>query len=72
MSVLYALEAEGLAACALNTMFGWRREARVRRLLGIGSSERLITFVAVGTFREQNHVAKSTRFPLASITKVIG
>ena len=71
MSLLYALEYEGLAACALNTMFDSKREAATRKLLGISDSENLIMYVTVGNFKDKYKVPMSYRLNVENITSYL-
>lgn len=50
MSLLYALEAYGLAACPLNVMFDLSRERRTCMLLDIPDNKFLVMHIAVGNF----------------------
>ncbi|MEX1447572.1 nitroreductase family protein [Enterococcus sp. C76] len=69
MSLLYALEYENLAACALNTMFDPKREIVTRKLLNIENYENLIMYISVGNFKKQYRVPKSYRLKSNQITK---
>lgn len=71
MSLLYALEYECLAACALNTMFDPKRETATRQLLGIDDSENLIMYITVGNFKEVYKVPKSHRISVDEITSYL-
>ena len=71
MSILYALEHEGLAACPLHAMFEEYRDKTIRGMLGIPGNEKLITFISVGHFTEENHVCKSFRYPVEYIAQEI-
>lgn len=64
MSLLYSLEACGLAACPLNTMFGDRADEETRTLLHIPENEVFIMYIAVGHFRETSRICRSQRFEL--------
>lgn len=67
MSLLYALEAYGLAACPLNAMFDLSQENRTRRLLDIPDNEFLVMYIAVGNFPDIVPVCRSTRKTVADI-----
>ncbi|OYW86573.1 hypothetical protein B7Z17_00015 [Candidatus Saccharibacteria bacterium 32-49-10] len=67
MSVLYALEYKGLAACPLNAMFGQKQDAAIRKTLTLPEGEKLITFISVGHFKDENNICKSFRFPVDEI-----
>lgn len=71
MSLLLALEAEGLAACPLNTMLPARRDAATRRLLGVPDSEFLVMYIAVGHFPDETRTCRSHRFAAGDVTRVI-
>lgn len=64
MSLLYALEASGYAACPLNTMFSTETDEETRRLLAIPDNEVLIMYIAVGHFRDTSRICLSRRFNL--------
>lgn len=68
MSLLLALEYEGLATCSLNAMFRYRIEKRIRRLLDIRESENIVMFIAVGNPKEKVSVPKSFRYNATDIT----
>lgn len=71
MSLLYSLEYEGLAACALNAMLSNEDEKKVKNILNVPYSESLIMFVAVGHISNINKVPKSKRDTLPSTVKII-
>lgn len=64
MSLLYSLEACGLAACPLNTMFGDKADEETRKLLDVPDNEVFIMCIAVGHFRETSRICRSQRFEL--------
>ena len=70
MSLLYALEAEGLAACPLNTMFNRSMEDATRKILGIPDYENLALYIAVGHFPETVKTCVSERHEVADIITV--
>ena len=71
MSLLYALEAYGLAVCPLNAMFDLSQENRTRKLLGIPDNEFLVMYIAVGNFPDTVPVCRSTRKTVADVdTKI--
>lgn len=61
MSLLYALEAYGLAACPLNAMFSLSQEQQTRKLLSIPDNEFLVMYIAIGNFPDSVPVCRSTR-----------
>lgn len=71
MSLLYALEAYGLAACPLNAMFDLSQEQRTRTLLDIPDNEFLIMYIAVGNFPDTVPVCRSTRKTADSVVTKI-
>lgn len=71
MSLLYALEAYGLAACPLNAMFSYSQDIKTRKLLGIPDYELPIMYIAVGNFPESIPVCKSMRYKVDNIVKKI-
>lgn len=71
MSLLYALEAYGLAACPLNAMFDLSQEQRTRKLLGIPDNEFLVMYIAVGNFPDSVPVCRSTRKAVADVVTKI-
>lgn len=62
MSLLYALEAYGLAACPLNAMFNLSQDRQTRELLDIPDYEFPVMYIAVGNFPESVPVCYSTRY----------
>lgn len=64
MSLLYALEYAGLAACPLNCMFDEVQEKSIRGLLDIPENEKLVMFVSCGHFKKINNVCRSFRYPV--------
>lgn len=71
MSLLYALEANGLAACPLNAMFSAQQDEKTRKLLGIPEFELPIMYIAVGNFPEEVPVCVSYRKTSDSIVKKV-
>lgn len=69
MSVMYALEHEGLAAVPLNAMMYYKDQLAVRKLLSIDSSEMIAMFIAVGDFPEETVVPISDRKPASSFVR---
>ena len=67
MSMLYSLEACGLAACPLNTMFSEENDKKTRDMLGVPDNEVFIMYIAVGRFRESSKICRSQRFGLDRI-----
>ncbi|KFJ06049.1 nitroreductase [Bifidobacterium thermophilum] len=71
MSLLLALEEQGLAACPLNTMFRPKAEKATRRLLGIPEYESFVMYIAVGHFPETVRTCRSNRLSDDEVTSVI-
>lgn len=71
MSLLLALEEQGIAACPLNTMFRRGPEKATRKLLNIPPYENLAMYIAVGRFPEECSTCVSHRFKSGDITTVI-
>ncbi|MGO5462893.1 nitroreductase family protein [Bifidobacterium animalis] len=61
MSLLYALEAFGLAACPLNAMFTDEVDEETRKLLNIPDYELPVMYIAVGNFPESVPICASIR-----------
>lgn len=70
MSVLYGLEAEGLAAVPLNACLYARDRGAVQRLLDIDPSEEIIMFIAIGDLPEESVVPVSDRRPTEEYLRV--
>lgn len=61
MSLLYALQVQGLVSCCLNWCVTPTVDARQRALLSIPDSEQIIMLLVLGYPPEQNHVPLSHR-----------
>lgn len=71
MSLLLSLEANGLAACPLNTMMSDEVDRETRALIGVPDSEFLVMYISAGHFAEETKTCASKRFPVNRILKVI-
>lgn len=71
MALLLAIEYEGLAACALNTMFNIKKDRLMRKTLNIGSHENFIMIIAVGHFKDNVKVPKSFRYTADDIITLV-
>lgn len=71
MSLLLALEAEGLAACPLNTMMPRDTDEKTRELLHLPDSEYLVMYIAVGHFADSVETCVSKRFDVEKIMNYI-
>lgn len=72
MSMLYALEYEGLGACALNAMLNYSKEQEIKTILKVSEYENLIMFIAVGHLADKEvKCPKSKRDEYQKITSVI-
>ena len=67
MSLLYALQVQGLVSCCLNWCVKPVTDARVHRLLSIPDSERIVMFILAGYPLQQTVVPKSHRKLLESV-----
>lgn len=67
MSLLYALEAYGLAACPLNAMFNLHQDRQTRELLNMPDYEFPVMYIAVGNFSDSVPVCRSIRRTSESI-----
>lgn len=72
MTLLYALEAYGLAACPLNAMFTAEVDAKTRELLQVPDYELPVMYIAVGNFPKEVPVCRSTRRDVESVLNIIG
>ncbi len=70
MSVLYGLEAEGLAAVPLNACLYARDRDAIHRLLKIDPSEEIIMFIAIGDLPAESVVPASDRRPTHEYLRV--
>ncbi|MFD1902101.1 nitroreductase family protein [Enterococcus termitis] len=72
MSLLYALEYEGLGACALNAMMNHTKEQEIKRILNVSEFENLIMFIVVGQIPDEGvKCPKSQRDDYQKIMRVI-
>lgn len=69
MSLLYALHAQGLAACCLNCCLKPAEELELRRLLQLPDAEVLITRISVGHYPDEFRVAVSPRRALEDVVR---
>lgn len=69
MSLLLALEYEGLAACPLNAMFNRVQDKKMRALLSTKDYENYIMFISVGNFKDMVKVPRSFRYSGKEITQ---
>lgn len=67
MSLLYALEVQGLATCCLNWCVTPKTDMTVHRLLDIPASQKIIMYIAVGYPYEETRVPKSHRKTLSNV-----
>lgn len=71
MSLLYALEAYGLAACPLNAMFNLSQDYQTRELLNMPDYEFPVMYIAVGNFPDSVPVCRSIRrAPESIVTRI--
>ncbi|KAB7788120.1 nitroreductase family protein [Bifidobacterium cebidarum] len=71
MSLLYALEYVGLAACPLNAMFSRKQDEQTRKILNIPDYELPVMYIAIGHYPEHARVCQSQRYPAQYITTTI-
>lgn len=72
MSVLYGLEAEGLAAVPLNAMMNSVDERDIRKLVEVDPALQIVMFIAVGDFKEETIVPVSDRKMLTDYVTYVG
>jgi nitroreductase len=70
MTFLYGLEAKGLAACPLHTMFSDAQNSSTRKLLAIPENEVLVMYIAVGHFLDSVPVCRSERYSANHISTI--
>ncbi len=61
MSLIIALQSQGLITCCLNLCVSPKTDKAIHKLLGIDKSERLLMLLAVGHPKEKNLVPRSIR-----------
>lgn len=71
MSLLYALEYSGLAACPLNAMFSRKQDKQTRKILDIPDYELPVMYIVVGHYPKHVNVCRSARYPARHITTII-
>jgi len=64
MSVLYALTSLGVASCPLNSNLHLSDKKRFKKLIGISDNYRIVMFIAVGNYLEENVSPISYRSPV--------
>lgn len=67
MSLVYALEAQGIVSCCLNLSTYCFQDAAIHRVCRIPASEAPIMMLAIGYPPEQFQVARSARLPTESV-----
>jgi nitroreductase len=67
MSLLYALQSQGLATCCLNMCTDTDTDKRLRKVKYFQEEEIFIAMIGVGHFPDSFKVAQSTRKPLRNI-----
>lgn len=72
MSLLWAIHAEGLGACALNWSMEMEADKKLRRLVGIPDHEIILTLIGFGHVPESFRVAQSPRKPIHDIWTRLG
>jgi nitroreductase len=69
MNILYALHANKLAACILNTAHNPTKDIKIREKTNIPASENFVAMIAGGIPPDEFMIAKSFRYPLDYILK---
>lgn len=70
MSILYGLEAEGLAAVPLNACLYWRDRVAITRLLRMNRADEIVMFIAVGDYPSETIVPSSDRRPVSGTLRL--
>lgn len=71
MSLLLALENQNIAACALNASLSVISHDKIRDILHLSKSSKIVMFIAVGSFPTTYKVCKSNRKSVHEILKII-
>ncbi len=71
MSLIIALQAQGLITCCLNLCVSPKTDKAIHKLLGLDESERPLMFLAVGHPKEKNLVPRSIRRNTDDILTII-
>jgi nitroreductase len=71
MSLIVALQAQGLITCCLNLCVSPKTDKAIHGLLELDNSERLLMYIAVGYPKEKNLVPRSIRRNVEDILKVL-
>ena len=67
MTLVYALQAQGIVSCCLNACTSFLQDIALRRVCRISESETPIMMIAIGYPRDSFRVATSARVPTKSI-----
>lgn len=70
MSLVWALQDEGLSTCMLNWSVRRRQTRRLRDVVGFGSFEDVVVMMAIGYARAGHRVARSPRRSIAEVARV--
>lgn len=71
MSLLYALHYYGIATCALSASLKKKQDIEIRKMANISASEDIVLIIALGNYKDEFKVPKSTRKEVNDIVKVI-
>ncbi len=71
MSLIHALQAEGLGSCCLNWSVEPELDAELKRRAGLPADDFVIMLLAVGPLPETLSVARSTRRPLNEVLRTL-
>ena len=71
MNLLYALHYFKICACTLNAHLNVRKQAKLRKIVGMEKAEIPVCFIAIGKPKERMRIAKSRRLALRNILKFV-
>lgn len=71
MNLLYALHYFKICACTLNAHLNIRKQAKLRKIVGMDKAEIPVCFIAIGKPKEKMRIAKSRRLSLSNILKFV-
>lgn len=71
MNLLYALHYFKICACTLNAHLNIRKQAKLRKIVGMDKAEIPVCFIAIGKPKERMRIAKSRRLSLSNILKFV-
>ncbi|GGC06773.1 hypothetical protein GCM10011352_36260 [Marinobacterium zhoushanense] len=71
MSLIYALHAKGLGTCCLNWSQEYKNDLKIKKIIEVDSSNRVIMIIAVGYIADEVSVCRSDRKSIDDIVKVV-